>query len=424
MDIVLDSVTLQDAALRGMRWQTEVAQTAQPGHPEDGALRNDYDMGQRQWHYYEPLWHTAQALRAWLALGMKPTDPAASAAIRYICRAIVDCPEKPFLHGATVRPDGRRRGELATTTLTDAIPGIVDAFLVSGDPELRAALERASVWLYNHARDPETGFYFSFFNGETGAVSPHDTYNLPGHPEYANKRPESEGASLLLLGQLFRHEGLRLSFRSVLDYLASDQHEDGIWWNWSCNRINPHLAHGRYNLWIAHALLDGYAVFGDERYLAAARRTAEFYRRAQQLDGVIPYNISPDGKGFAYQVCGSAIAMSCLLWLRLMQIRPDRLLAEHLLLSLRFLLSTQYGDDFFDENLRGAFFESSQLAPHTGFSVVRVRDIATTFSLQLISKCLELLKQTACDTLEEVFDGGRAIPRLPWPSDSLLSEKP
>lgn len=421
MDIRLDINALKDAAQRGIAWQKR-AQQMEPSLPEYGALRNDYDMGERQWHYYEPLWHTAQALRAWLPLGENPESPHVQAAIDYICRSIMDCPETPFLHGAYMRPDGRRIGELATTTLTDAIPGIVDAWLISGDRRLLAALERASSWLFNYARDSETGFYFSFFNGKSGEVSPHDTYNCEGHPEYANKRPESEGASLLLLGRIFRHGGLENSFHGILDYLVEDQCEDGIWWHWSCNRVNPKLAHGRYNLWIAHAMLDGYLAFGDRRYLEAAWKTAEFYRRAQQLDGVIPYCIAPDGKGYAFQVCGSGIAMSAMLWLRLLHFQWDERLADHLLLSVRFLLSTQYGEDFPELALRGAFFESSQLTPHTGFSFVRVRDIATTFSLQLISRCLKLMELSGCcGTLEECLMKNRTIPLIPWPADRLIS---
>ena len=410
---------IQNGISNGVSWILDHALVKSPDHPCCGGLINDYDMASRQWNIYESFWHTAQALRALIALE-KDSLPEVRGMMDYLAKRIVNAPENPRISGAVCRLEGRRKGELATTTLTDGLPGVVDACLVSRKPELLNALERSGSWLENCALDPETGFCYSFMNGQTGEFTLHPTYHGSDHPEFANKRPEAEGASLLLLGRLLNRPVLETAFKNILDYLASDQYPDGIWWNWSCNRRNPDLAHARYNLWHAHAMLDGYIAFGDEKYLLAARKTARFYQTAQQLDGVIPYAIAPNGKGIAQQICGSAVAMSALLWLRLLSIEYDASLAESVRLSAEFLLFTQFSMDFFDENLRGAFFESSVVAPQSGYSLVKVRDIATVFGLQFFAKLSSAMKSAKVDSIEALFASKTPIRWEPWPSEALL----
>lgn len=416
---MIDIKQIECGIENGVSWILNRALVKSPEHPCSGGLINDYDMAARQWNIYESFWHTAQALRALLALG-RESLPEVQEMMDYLAKRIIDAPENPRISGAICRIEGRRKGELATTTLTDGLPGVVDAWLVSSKPELLNALERSGNWLESCALDPATGFCFSFMNGQTGEPTLHPTYHSSDHPEFANKRPEAEGASLLLLGRLLKRPKLEAAFKNILDYLAADQYPDGIWWNWSCNRRNPDLAHARYNLWHAHAMLDGYTAFGEEKYLHAALKTARFYQQAQQLDGVIPYAIAPGGKGIAQQICGSAVAMAALLWLRLLSIRWDETLAQSIRLSAEFLLFTQFSMDFQDENLRGAFFESSVVAPGCGYSLVKVRDIATIFALQLFAKLTSAMRAAGVDTLEALFDGKTPIQWEPWPSESLL----
>ena len=416
---MLNIEQIENGINNGVSWILDRALVKSPEHPCCGGLINDYDMASRQWNIYESFWHTAQALRALIALE-KDSLPEVRGMMDYLAKRIIDAPENHRISGAICRLEGRRKGELATTTLTDGLPGVVDAWLVSGKTELLSSLERSANWLETCALDPATGFCYSFMNGQTGEFTLHPTYHGSDHPEFANKRPEAEGASLLLLGRLLNHPKLEAAFKNILDYLASDQYPDGIWWNWSCNRRDPDLAHARYNLWHAHAMLDGYIAFGDEKYLLAARRTARFYQNAQQLDGVIPYSIAPNGKGIAQQICGSAVAMSALLWLRLLSIEYDATLAESVRLSAEFLLFTQFSMDFFDENLRGAFFESSVVTPQSGYSLVKVRDIATIFGLQFFAKLSSAMKSAKVDSIEALFASKTPVHWEPWPAEALL----
>ena len=416
---MIDIKTIENSIENGVSWIFNCAQVTDKNHPCYGGLINDYDMATLQWNIYESFWHTAQAVRALLALG-KTQMPEVNLMLNYLAKRIIDAPENSRINGAICRVEGRRKGELATTTLTDGLPGVVDAYLATKQPELLFSLKRSGYWLENCALDSKTGFCYSFMDGQTGIPTLHQTYHKDDHPEFANKRPEAEGASLLLLARLLNQPKLETAYKNILDYLVSDQYPDGIWWNWSCNRRNPNLAHARYNLWHAHSLLDGYTAFGEEKYLQAAMKTARFYQQAQQLDGNIPYSIAPNGKGISQQICGSAIAMSALLWLRLLSLNWDQSMADSVKLSAEFLLYTQFSMDFFDKNLRGAFFESSVVAPNSGFSLVKVRDIATIFSLQFFAKLTSAMKFSNVSTVEELFEAKTPIHWEPWHSEELL----
>lgn len=415
----INTTKINSAVGNAVDWLFNRARVTDNEHPCCGGLVNDYDMATGQWNIYESFWHTAQAVRALIALD-KTSLPETAGMMAYLAKRIIDAPDDPAISGAICRVEGRRKGELATTTLTDGLPGVVDAYLTTGAPELRAALARSGNWLETCALDKATGFCYSFMDGKSGIPTLHPTYHGSDHPEFANKRPEAEGASLLLLGRLLERPVLEAAFKNILDYLASDQYPDGIWWNWSCNCRNPDLAHARYNLWHAHAMLDGFIAFGDEKYLLAARKTARFYQNAQQLDGVIPYAIAPDGKGIAQQICGSAVAMSALLWLRLLSIEYDASLAESVRRSAEFLLFTQFSMEFFDKNLRGAFFESSAVAPNCGYSLVKVRDIATIFGLQFFAKLSSAMKSAQVESLDALFAPKTPVCWQPWPAEALL----
>ena len=196
-----DIKTIENGIGNGVSWILNCARITDKNDQCYGGLINDYDMATRQWNIYESFWHSAQAVRALIALG-KSSEPQVGSMMDYLARRIINAPENPRISGAIRRVEGRRKGELATTTLTDGLPGLVDAFLATRKPELLAALERSGNWLETCALDPQTGFCYSFMNGQTGEPTLHPTYHGSDHPEFANKRPEAEGASLLLLGRL------------------------------------------------------------------------------------------------------------------------------------------------------------------------------------------------------------------------------
>ena len=166
----INTTKINSAVGNAVDWLFNRARVTDNEHPCCGGLVNDYDMATGQWNIYESFWHTAQAVRALIALD-KTSLPETAGMMAYLAKRIIDAPDDPAISGAICRVEGRRKGELATTTLTDGLPGVVDAYLTTGAPELRAALARSGNWLETCALDKATGFCYSFMDGKSGITT-------------------------------------------------------------------------------------------------------------------------------------------------------------------------------------------------------------------------------------------------------------
>jgi len=413
--------TLKKSAIRAADWLSASSQINDKNSNFFGALKNDYDIKEQKWYFYEPFWHTAHGLRALLALSKELNtdkwDDAIDNAAYFLKKQIINNPERPRIHGGLMRVHGPVEtcvpfGKMGCTTLTDGLEGLFDYYLIKKDPDTLEAIKRAEHWLTNVMYDKKTGFLWSFMDMETEEYYKDIIRRLNrDNKAYFYKRPDAEGSSLLLLGKLFNKPKLIDGFKKILDFLVHDQGKDGIWWNWACNKKDPPRAHGRYNLWLAFALLNGYEFFGDDIYREAALRTAKFYRQAQYPNGSMSYMTIQGEKGEMINPCGSAVALAALLWLKLMSYEFDEDFACGVKLSCEFLLNTQYSDSFFDHNLRGAYFEL-----HNN----NVRDIASVFGIQLATKLTAGLKKMGIVNLEEWMASKTKWKWEKWPAESII----
>lgn len=422
-----------ESAAMAADWLSDSALIRQPDSAFCGALKSTYSMQDQRWKFSEPFWHTAQAVRGWLDLSEElqfhqwdaPIDQAAG----FLRQQIINAPNRPRIHGGIMHLEGKvdecvPSGALHATILTNGLEGLIDYHLARRDAESLAAIKRAAHWLGDVMLDDASGMVWSSLDMEREEYLKEELHRVNrlnrDNPDFFFKRPDAEGSALLLCGRLLDSPRLVGAFKKTLDFLVQDQAPDGIWWNWVCNAANPPRAHGRYNLWLAFAMLNGYAAFGDESYRMAAIRTARFYRQAQQLDGGISYLTTPDGKGLMLYPCGSAVAMSALLWLKLLSYEFDGDFARGVELSCEFLTATQYAREFADENLRGAYYESYGHARFAGMSYPMVRDIASVFGMQLMAKLLAGLRLSAVDTFGEWMESATRWQWKKWPSERLL----
>lgn len=424
---------IAESAAMAADWLADSALIRKPDSAFRGALKSTYNAQDGQWQFSEPFWHTAQAVRGWLDLSDElnshqwdaPIDQAAG----FLRNQIIHAPQRPRIHGGIMHLEGKVDecvpiGALHATVLTNGMEGLIDYHLARRDAESLAAIKRASHWLGDVMLDEPSGMVWSSMDLESeaylqAALKRVNRLNRD-NPEFFFKRPDAEGSALLLCGRLLGQPRLADAFKRILDFLVQDQAPDGIWWNWVCNAANPPRAHGRYNLWLAFALLNGYEAFGDESYRLAAIRTARFYRKAQQLDGGISYVTTPEGKGLMLYPCGSAVAMSALLWLKLLSYEFDGDFARGVELSCEFLTATQYAREFGDANLRGAYYESYGHARYAGQSYPMVRDIASVFGMQLMAKLLAGLRLSALDTFGEWMGSATRWQWKRWPAEQLL----
>jgi hypothetical protein len=153
------------------------------------------------------------------------------------------------------------------------------------------------------------------------------------------------------------------------------------------NKADLGRIHPRFNLWLAESLLMAYELSPQPRYLEAALKTARAVQKWPTKDGAIYYTNYTDGRRDAGSVCGSAVAFSGYIWLRLKQLgyhEFDRDIDR----AARWVIANQWPTNHPDPNLRGAFFET-WMKVENGRTRIYVRDIATAFSLRFLAAYLK-----------------------------------
>ena len=59
--------SLTECARRSAEWLAGPATCKEKKFSHYGAVMGTYDLNTRKWSFYDPFWHTAQAVRGWLA---------------------------------------------------------------------------------------------------------------------------------------------------------------------------------------------------------------------------------------------------------------------------------------------------------------------------------------------------------------------
>jgi hypothetical protein len=173
------------------------------------------------------------------------------------------------------------------------------------------------------------------------------------------------------------------AFIILCNSLVDKQGPEGLWMDFMPNHKETGSVHPRFNLWYAESLIDGYELTGDTRYLEAARKTAETFARFQDSRGTIYYQNFLDGSRDRSSVCGSAVAFSGILWLRLREHGVEGF-DDSIELSLDWILKNRYATDHPDPNLAGAVI-NTRLRHKQGKLWLTQRDVGSTFGVRFLA---------------------------------------
>jgi uncharacterized protein YyaL (SSP411 family) len=143
-------------------------------------------------------------------------------------------------------------------------------------------------------------------------------------------------------------------------------------------------------------MLTAYDITGQEKYLGAAVRAAQWYIENNNLDGGYYYNITKTGgKHLSFDFCTSAVGCAVIMWTDLYKRTGDEKYRSEIETSLGFLLRAQFSQDVEDPNIKGAFFEGYLPPDGTLCPGFYFRDIATVFATRAM---LETLRTFGDDT--------------------------
>lgn len=356
---------------------------------EDGFSRCDYNIPEGIWYDYEPPWHTGQAIYALLEAYQVTGDES------YLSKAKeagdwwvgLEIKDHPKLKGMVKSAHGDHAGEtIVFATMSDGSAGLYKLFDVTGDKRYGDVTTQAGDWMLRNMCLLEEGVCYDNVDPETGEVM--KEYS-PFWPDKENQdlydvaRPNNEGSLFLDMYEYTGNEEYKAAFIILCNSLVDLQGPEGLWMDFMPNDKESGSVHPRFNLWYAESLIYGYELTGDKRYLEAARKTADTFTKFQDGAGTIYYQNFVDGTRDRSSVCGSAVAFSGLLWLRLREHGVEGY-DEDIELSLNWILKNRYAADHSDPNLAGAVI-NTRLRHKKGKLWITQRDVGTTFGARFLA---------------------------------------
>ena len=358
---------------------------------KEGKSRCDYNMMQSAWEPYEVAWHTGQAINALLdgyliTNNKKYLNKAIQAGNWWISLEIKDHPK---LNGMIKSTHGAEMGEtIVYSTTTDGSAGLFKLWRVTGNKKYAQVATNAGKWLYENNFEPVSGLSYDCIDPVTGEVQKNWSLFWPDRKIQSLNdvaRPNAEGSLFLDMSRFTGDEKFKQWFINQYDVMVRTQSENGLWMRFTPNDTTNMSIHPRFNLWYAEALMDGYEITGDKKYLEAALKTARYHQQMQQKNGTIYYRNYADGKNPDIEsVTGSAVSFSGILWLRLLKAGAGKEFEKSIEKSIQWVLLNRFSVNHPDPNLRGAFIDSRLKDRKTGIWMVN-RDIGTIFGVRFLS---------------------------------------
>lgn len=356
---------------------------------EEGISRCDYNIPEGKWYEYEPPWHTGQAIYALLDAyrvsgEQSYLDKAIKAGNWWVTLEIKDHPKlKGMVHSA----HGDHAGEtIVFATMSDGSAGMYKLFNVTGDKRYADVPTVAGDWMLRNMCVLEEGVCYDNVDPESGEVM--KEYS-PFWPDKENQdlydvaRPNNEGSLFLDMYRYTGDEEYKAAFITLSNSLVDLQGPEGLWMDFMPNDKESGSVHPRFNLWYAESLIDAYELTGDKRYLDAATKTAKIFAKFQDGAGTIYYKNFVDGTRDRSSVCGSSVAFSGILWLRLRDHGVEGF-DEDIELSLEWILKNRYAKNHPDPNLGGAVI-NTRLRHKKGKLWITQRDVGTTFGVRFLA---------------------------------------
>jgi rhamnogalacturonyl hydrolase YesR len=357
---------------------------------KNGRSRCDYNMTEGKWYNYEAPWHTGQAIYALVETYKITKDKnylnaAKKAGDWWTSLQIKDGSK---LDGMVRAKHGDIAGEVIVfATVSDGTAGLFKLYNLTKEKRYADVPTKAGEWMLNNMYIKDARMFYDNVDPKTGEVITESSPFWPNKKKLTLNdvaRPNNEGSLYLDLYRYTGDEKYKKVFIDVCDCLVETQGPEGLWMDFMPNHKADGSFHPRFNLWYAESLLDGYELTGDKRYLLAAKKTAQMFAKVQKKRGTIYYKNYLDGRENRNSLCGSAVAFSGIVWLRLLKYGEGDMFKKNIEKSLNWLLKNRFADDHPDPNLAGAFINIRTRHKKEKIWMTN-RDIGTSFALRFLS---------------------------------------
>ncbi len=344
-----------------------------------GAFRGEYSSAQQRWDVFGPIWHTGHGVKALALAGQALDDRQLLDEARYAADFLLrhqNRDESNDDHGLIPAYEDDHCS--STSCLLEGLSGLFTLSEVTDDSGYADAAIRALRWVQRKAFMPEEGLF-------------RDGYNLQ---DRRFEQPAWWGSDVI--GRPLIDDGVFItgyertgdeSFKAVMVRLAerllADEDPPGNWKLYPPNVAATGKIHPRHAYWWGRPLWMVHRHTGDQRYLDACRRSAQWYVRAMRADGGIFRDTYPDFTTPSFGQATSGIACAVILWHDLAVYAGDTQWDGPMRKAIRFCRSMQMVQCQ-DENLHGAILEKVHPPCGSDAPPWYLRDVGTSFYVQAV----------------------------------------
>ncbi|HWL50969.1 MAG TPA: hypothetical protein VNQ90_00940 [Chthoniobacteraceae bacterium] len=385
---------LRQSIVLACRWITDVAQVKtprlshgerDPGYAYDdwrGAIRSQYRADLREWGFFCPYWHSSQAAKALLMAHAAMEEPAfrqgAEGIGSFLLRQRITDPDDPDFGLPLAFED------LPQTVNVSAILEGTEGLFMLSDVTRHRDYERAAIdslqWVADHSYEAGKGVFRDCY---TPAIRRFVALNdsMKDCTIVERSRPLLDDAVYLKAYHRTGNERFLSIFLETAEHLLQTERPPGNWITYGpCNEYEGTL-HPRHAYWWGSPMIDAWKETGEERFLAAAIRAAEWYAQALRRDGGFfrVTDLDFNTTSFGHATSGSASA--AILFLRLAMECDESRFLPLARKALEFCMSVQFTTPS-DPNLKGAVLEKITPPAGSDASPYYLRDLGTIFFVQ------------------------------------------
>lgn len=337
----------------------------------NGAIRGEYYH--KQWNSFCPVWHTGQAVKAYVMAAKALRDDSWLEQAKYSADFILRQQLTDGKHAGLIKAYEAARDQINTSAILEALDGLLLLSEATGDRKYRNAALNAMTWVAENAWQDELGKFY-------------DIYNLDEEKfEFgifaSQNRPLLDDAVFLKGWRLTGNKRFRDIAFSTAETLIADENPAGNWIKYIPCDAGKGNIHPRHAYWWGLPMLDMYRESGDKRFLAVFLRSVEWYRKAIRRDGGLFRDTYMDFStaSFGHAASGSACAAICFehYW----NFSGDETILPSIELALSFCRRMQL-NQVSDPNLQGAILEKVCFPDGSDNLPFHLRDLGTIFFIQ------------------------------------------
>ena len=356
----------------------------------------EYDASRRKWSVFAPLWHTGQAVKALVmahsVLGDDDLLAAANHSAQFILRAQIRRPGHvddglilAFENGDPVRS--------WTSCMLESLDGLISLGHATGNEAYFDAALLASRWAQRRVWVPNESLLIDEYDPATSTPR----VSIWSREFGVVGRPLIDDGVFLTMGEYGNDEELIDLFLALAERLLADEYPSGNWLGFPPCHPNRGLIHPRHAYWWGRPMIMAWQKTGDDRFLACARRCADWYVRAQRRDGGMFRETDLDFRTSTFGHATSGVLSAASLWSDLIQLGDEQYKAP-CLSALRFGFTMQMVETS-DMNLHGSIVEKVVLLDGSDRPPFLVRDLGSIFYIQALVKAMQagLIGDGACE---------------------------